>query len=397
MKEIAALLLFLCVSSAYFGNATITVEKQWNLSGNSPEIKLAGIFLLNDSNQRVVKIDAEPPLEIKAEGGRLLAVYNGPLNGSAVFRARAVVITDYDAEIKLDEPLAGIPLKQDGLVWYNDEMEALARGLADNKSSLKTLVSLANWISENIDYDYSYSDSFLPAEKVFSERSGVCAEYAHLFIALANAVGFNTRYVAGYVMTNGEWQPHGWAEAYVDGKWVSFDPTFRQAGRLDNSHVAFSYGKDADSVADRVESYGKVDLDTAVILEMKEDNMRKGDADVDFHFFPEDGKGRITVKNLREHYLLGTYSRIVPEEDGVEKRIVMIEPYGVYEDEYWLNQNLQAGYSYSIPIIVSFNDAEKIKKIEFEIEEKNNEEQTPSNVCISAFFIAAIALFFRKI
>lgn len=396
MKEIAALLLLLCFSSAYFGNATIAVEKQWNLTGQSSEIRLAGIFLLNNSNQRVVEVDAEPPLEIKAEGDRLLAVYNGPFNGSAVFRVRAIVITDYDAEIRLDEPLASIPLKQDGLAEYDEDMATLARNLADSKSSLKTLVSLANWVSENIDYDYSYSGSFLPAEKVFSERRGVCAEYTHLFIALANAVGFKTRYVAGYAMANGEWQPHSWAEAYVDNKWVSFDPTFRQAGTLDNSHVAFSYGKDADSVFDRVESYGKVDLDTGVIIEMKEDNARKGDAEVDFYFFPEENKGRITVKNLRGHYLLGTYSRIVPDENGVEKRIVTIEPHGVYEEEYWLNQDLQPGYSYSVPIIISFNDAEKIEKIEFEVREKSAEEQPSQSLCLSAFFMAVIALLFRK-
>lgn len=397
MRGILALLLFFSFSFAYFGNATIAVEKQWIITGNPSEIRLTGLFLVNDSNHRVLEVYAEEPLEIRTDGDRLLAVYNGSFNGSAVFRAKGVVAVGYDTAIKLDEPLHRAPVRQEGLVDYDESMAMLARNLADNSSSLATLISLSNWISDNIDYDLSYSGRFLPAKTVFLERSGVCAEYVHLFIALVNSLGFEARYVAGYVISDGQWQPHSWAEVYVDGQWVPFDPTFRQAGILDNSHVAVSYGKDADSVFDRIESYGDADLETSTDLEMKDDGQRKNDAVVDFVFSLDEKKGVISIRNLRGDYLLGSYSRMTPDENGgEEKKVIFMRPYGVYEEDYLLGEDLEPGYSYSIPIIVSFNDAEKVERVKIEVKNSMEEKDRIPSTCSLAFaMIAALALFWK--
>ncbi len=398
MKRILALLLFVSFSFAYFGNASIAVEKQWSVSGKpSSEMKLTGLFLVNDSNHRVIDIEAEAPLEIKAEGDRLVAFYNGPFNGSAVFRAKALVMVGYETDITKDEPLPKTQIRQNGLVEYDENMASFAKSIASGQSTLGTLASLSNWISDNVDYDLSYSGRFLPAKTVFLEPQGVCAEYTHLFIALANSLGLEARYVAGYVMTGDEWQPHSWAEVHVDGQWVSFDPTFRQAGILDNSHVAFSYGKDADSMVDKIESYGTADLKIETNLELIEDNSRKGDANVSFVFSEQEKKGRITVKNLRGDYLLGTYSKISPEENGrEEKKVVVINPYGSYEDEYTIKEELEPGYSYSIPIMISFNDEEKVEKIDIKVKSEITEEDLPAPTCLSAFVITATMLLFRK-
>jgi len=394
MKKILCLLLFLSFSFAYFGNATITVEKEWIITGKPSEMALTGIFLLNDSNQHVVEVVAEPPLQIKIEGDRLIAFYNGSFNGSAVFRAKARVISSYDPKITADEELPSAQIRQEGIVDYDEGIAALARSLAENRSSLSTLAALSNWVGDNIDYDTSYSGRFLPAKTVFSERRGVCAEYAHLFIALANAVGFKTRYVAGYVRTSGEWQPHSWAEVYVNGQWISFDPTFREAGALDSSHVAVSYGKDADAIYDKIESYTDANLTTEIKLAMLEENPRKEDVRIDFVFSQDERKGRINISNLGQNYLLGTYSRTSSEDGGKKKKLIVLRPGGFYEEDYLLSKDLLPGYSYSIPVILSFNDVEKIEKIDIEVPNEIPEKGEPT--CLSLLAIAAVLFLFKK-
>lgn len=72
-------------------------------------------------------------------------------------------------------------------------------------------------------------------EFLFSSRQGFCGHYASAFTVLARAAGIPTRVVTGY--QGAEFNPlgdywivrqsnaHAWAEAWLDGRWVRFDPT----------------------------------------------------------------------------------------------------------------------------------------------------------------------------
>ena len=77
-------------------------------------------------------------------------------------------------------------------------------------------------------------------------RRGVCRDLAHLGISLCRSLSIPARLVVGYLCGLVPMDIHAWFEAYVGGRWYTFDPTQKgpKGGRL-----AVAYGKDAADVA----------------------------------------------------------------------------------------------------------------------------------------------------
>jgi transglutaminase-like putative cysteine protease len=69
---------------------------------------------------------------------------------------------------------------------------------------------------------------------------------AHLGIACCRALSIPARMVVGYFEKLQPMDLHAWFEAYVGGRWYTFDPT--QQG-LEGGRVAIAYGRDAADVA----------------------------------------------------------------------------------------------------------------------------------------------------
>lgn len=72
------------------------------------------------------------------------------------------------------------------------------------------------------------TDTQTTAAQAFAQRSGVCQDLAHIFVAIARRDGSPARYVSGHLMrADGSEMSaaHAWAEARVEGLgWVGFDP-----------------------------------------------------------------------------------------------------------------------------------------------------------------------------
>jgi len=78
------------------------------------------------------------------------------------------------------------------------------------------------------------------AADAFRLKTGVCQDFAHLFIAFARMSGLPARYVNGILLDRSV--SHAWAEVYIDGAWVGYDPSRGQA--VDEDYVRFSVGRD---------------------------------------------------------------------------------------------------------------------------------------------------------
>ena len=78
--------------------------------------------------------------------------------------------------------------------------------------------------------------------RVNQQREGVCRELAHLGIALSRSLCIPARIVVGYLHELEPMDFHAWFEAYVGGRWYTFDATqaLPRGGR-----VAVAYGRDA--------------------------------------------------------------------------------------------------------------------------------------------------------
>lgn len=84
----------------------------------------------------------------------------------------------------------------------------------------------------------------LPAAAALGQKSAGPEGFAHIFIAAARHLGIPSRYVAGYLVEDGNALCHGWAEAHVPGLgWTAFDPVSNLCP--EGAHVRVAAGFDA--------------------------------------------------------------------------------------------------------------------------------------------------------
>ena len=106
--------------------------------------------------------------------------------------------------------------------------------------------AICEWIRDHIEYQYGVSTESTDALDTMAAGAGVCRDFSHIAITLCRALRIPARFVAGYLYQLEPMDMHAWFEAFVGGKWHTFDATqqSRKAGR-----VVVSYGRDAADVA----------------------------------------------------------------------------------------------------------------------------------------------------
>jgi transglutaminase-like putative cysteine protease len=95
------------------------------------------------------------------------------------------------------------------------------------------------------------------AADALAQRSGVCQDFAHVFIAACRSIGLAARYVSGYLLTRppegvtklvGADASHAWVELWCPEQgWLALDPTNAVPAGLD--HVTLAWGRDYADVA----------------------------------------------------------------------------------------------------------------------------------------------------
>lgn len=121
----------------------------------------------------------------------------------------------------------------------------MARSIVgDARNDLQRMRRLRAYLSDYINQkglDVGYASAL----ETIDSRRGDCTEHAVLLTALARALGIPARVVTGivYVERMGGasrvFVPHAWTQAYVDGRWISFDSAER---RFDATHIALGTG-----------------------------------------------------------------------------------------------------------------------------------------------------------
>src|SRR5260370_958762 len=127
--------------------------------------------------------------------------------------------------------------------------------IADFESASDVELALDNLtlaISREFAYDRAVTNVYSSVDEVLTLRAGVCQDFAHLFIAVARAMGVPARYVSGYIhdprgrgVTGAS---HAWGEAWVPQKgWVGYDAT--HPVRIGEHHVRIAVGRDYSDAA----------------------------------------------------------------------------------------------------------------------------------------------------
>jgi len=139
-------------------------------------------------------------------------------------------------------------------------------------NTLATLHDLLARLHQDIAFDPEATSAAPSAADAFREGRGVSQDLAHIFIAVARALGVPARYVAGY-FHGGEGASsqnggHHWAEIHVpDLGWVGFDPANGVCAT--DQHVRVAVGLDYLSAAPvRSAHYGGGREEVATRLEV---------------------------------------------------------------------------------------------------------------------------------
>jgi transglutaminase-like putative cysteine protease len=112
--------------------------------------------------------------------------------------------------------------------------------------------AICDFVHRRIAFDYLQARPTRTAVEAYNESVGVCRDYAHLAIAFCRALNIPARYCTGYLSDAGTPPPlpagdfAAWFEAYLDGRWVIFDPRNNEprVGR-----ILIARGRDAADVA----------------------------------------------------------------------------------------------------------------------------------------------------
>ncbi|MBL8567501.1 MAG: transglutaminase family protein [Phreatobacter sp.] len=125
----------------------------------------------------------------------------------------------------------GLYLRETDLTKADPAIRAYAeeRRARAGDGTLSILHALLDDLPADMAYDKDPTHASTTASEAFALKSGVCQDFAHIFIAAARHLGIPARYVGGYFLhadgTIDQEAGHAWAEAYVeDLGWVGFDP-----------------------------------------------------------------------------------------------------------------------------------------------------------------------------
>ena len=108
------------------------------------------------------------------------------------------------------------------------------------------VAAIVAWLRANICFAPGSSNVPVSAIEVNIKQSGVCRDFAHLGIALCRSLSIPARMVVGYLYQLDPMDLHAWFEAYVGGRWYTFDAT---QAELNGGYVVLGYGRDAADVA----------------------------------------------------------------------------------------------------------------------------------------------------
>jgi transglutaminase-like putative cysteine protease len=124
-----------------------------------------------------------------------------------------------------------------------DKAREIVKDAAPGYGQVETI---RQWIHDHFEYAYGTTDSSTSAIEVIASGKGVCRDYAHTGIALCRSLDIPARMVVGYLYELDPMDLHAWFQAYVGGRWFTFDAT---QARPKGNRIVIAYGKDAADVA----------------------------------------------------------------------------------------------------------------------------------------------------
>ena len=133
------------------------------------------------------------------------------------------------------------------------EIRELAEHFMAVSTPTEAVVQVCDFLRSELDYTPGSTSVTTAADTAWTQRSGVCQDFAHLSLAILRKLGIPGRYVSGYLFpledaTVGETREgasHAWIEAWLGG-WYPVDPT--NGVPVGERHITVAKGRDYSDV-----------------------------------------------------------------------------------------------------------------------------------------------------
>lgn len=195
-----------------------------------------------------------PAFEFTDDYGNLCQRLVAPA-GEFVIRTSAKIMTADTLDIAPSGAFVEVENLPDSVLKYllpsryceSDRFHEMARDLtASQLAGYDQVAEIERWLQNNIQFLPGSSLIPLSAIEVNQKQVGVCRDLSHLGVALCRSLSIPARMVVGYLYGLEPMELHAWFEAFVAGRWYTFDAT--QISK-NGGYVAIGYGRDAADVA----------------------------------------------------------------------------------------------------------------------------------------------------
>jgi transglutaminase-like putative cysteine protease len=195
-----------------------------------------------------------PVLEFTDPYGNLCQRLVAP-PGDFVIETSADVLTADEIDIARGAPFDEVQTLPDGVLTYlqpsrycqsEQFFDMASEIVADAAPGYDQVAAICAWVQREVRFNPASMYGQMTAVDVNTCREGVCRDLTHLGIAMCRAISIPSRMVVGYLHGLVPMDLHAWFEAWVGGRWYTFDATqdVPRGGR-----VTLGYGHDAAQVA----------------------------------------------------------------------------------------------------------------------------------------------------
>jgi transglutaminase-like putative cysteine protease len=182
----------------------------------------------------------------------------GILKLSTEFLVEDSGLPDEVAPWAAESPVAQLP--SDALSFLlgsryceTDKLTPLAWSLfGQTPRGYQRVQAIVDYVHNHLTFGYRYACATRTAFDAYQERVGVCRDFAHLAVAFCRCMNIPARYCTGYLGDIGvppvdaPMDFSAWFEAYVGGRWYTFDARHNQP-RI--GRIVMAKGRDAADVA----------------------------------------------------------------------------------------------------------------------------------------------------
>jgi transglutaminase-like putative cysteine protease len=157
-------------------------------------------------------------------------------------------------------------------VARNRQLLSTAKKVTKGLTPQEAVEAVCRFIYTEMEYVPGTTGVHTTAVDAWTDRKGVCQDYAHLTLLMLRGLGIPARYVSGYLHPEPDaeidktvqGQSHAWIEAWTGG-WWGYDPT--NDTPITEQHVSVGVGRDYADVSPLKGIYtggGATDLDVIV-------------------------------------------------------------------------------------------------------------------------------------